>query len=121
MDIRRDCGRKMKASLETIIAVHPHWVSRLILSPETGTLIQERVGSKGSYEIKGQKLNVKWDKFGSERFTKIGENFIHDTILDGTSPRSNALAPEMSTLAAAKIFGHVVGLSSVIALVPGHN
>ena len=111
----------MKASPETIIAVHPHWVSRLILSPDRSTLRHEEAGSTGSYEIKGPKLIVKWDKYESESFTKVGDNFIHDTILDGTCPTSEASAPELRKLAAAKLYGHVVGLSGVTAVVPGHN
>ncbi|MHC2335474.1 hypothetical protein ACVIW0_004763 [Bradyrhizobium sp. USDA 4454] len=58
--------------MERVAARHLHWNGFLLLSKPDGAIIHEGRNSRGSYQKNGDVLFVQWERFGADKFTKVG-------------------------------------------------
>lgn len=65
-----------RAGIEVCRARHPHWSGHLHLSPETGLLVFEEVGSLASYRRVGDRLEVDWFDYPREEFVWMGDQYV---------------------------------------------
>jgi len=70
--------------MERVAAKHTHWNGHLLLSEQDDVVLHEGRGSHGRYKIDGERLNVLWDQFESDNFTKISGVWVHQRLLDAT-------------------------------------
>lgn len=91
-------------------ARHPNWNDFLLLSVEDDLVIHEAQGSRGRYVIKGNELNIAWDRFSSETFTKIGGIWVHTDLLSSAVPVQN--------VGLVEVFGSHYLISRVQMIVP---
>ncbi|WP_342710762.1 FkbM family methyltransferase [Bradyrhizobium sp. B124] len=70
--------------MERVAARHLHWIGFLQLSKSDGVVVHEGRNSRGTYWIDGKVLRVLWERFGSDSFTKVGEVWVDQRLLDQT-------------------------------------
>ncbi len=102
------------AGYRRIEARHPNWYGHLLLSATDDTVVHERVGSRGRYELLGdEQLTVTWDLYGQDVFTNIGGLFVHRLLA--------ATVPELRAISIARIGQSVFRIAKVSIRVPNSN
>ena len=69
------------SDLSKVKALHPHWTGTLSISDTDNTIRHDLYGSSGRYKLEGTNLTIDWDKYPPETFIKIGNSFIHESML----------------------------------------
>ena len=68
--------------MKRLAARHQHWSGFLLLSENDDLVVQEEHASRGRYKLDGEVLTIVWDRFGPDKFVKIGGEWIDEKLLD---------------------------------------
>lgn len=70
-----------QSNFRRIQAIHRHWTGFLRLSNSDHSVVHEGPDDKGTYEISGQKLTVRWEKYSPDVFVELSGIYVAEPLL----------------------------------------
>ncbi|WP_375780245.1 FkbM family methyltransferase [Bradyrhizobium sp. ma5] len=96
--------------MERVAARHLHWNGFLLLSEPDGLVVHEGRNSRGTYQKNRDVLCVQWERFGADNFTKVGNLWVDQRLLDA--------APRVQDIKVVDAFGVRYLANRISVIVP---